>query len=235
MMNAVTAEACHALHTLRQRLSERLGNGFGIACTGVDGDPQRLYPEEFAAVRQAVARRQREYAAGRQAARQAMMDIGWPPMAIPSASDRSPVWPEGLVGSISHTNRSCVAVVCPSHQVCGIGVDLEYDLPMNDDLWSTICTPEELAWVAAQDASLQGLWVTRMFSAKEAYFKWQYPQTGQMLEFRDVHVALHIQSMSFHVGLVEVTRARTNLRRSFGQLLIPDGVVLAVVTDSVNL
>lgn len=232
MMNTVTAEASQARHTLRQHLSDRLGHGFGIACTGIDGDPQCLYEEEFAAVRKAVPRRQREYAAGRQAARQAMMDIGWPPVAIPSASDRSPVWPVGLVGSISHTSKSCIAAVCPRHHVCGIGIDLEDDLPMAYDFWSTICTPEEHAWVTGQAASLQGLWVTRMFSAKEAYFKWQYPQTGQMLEFRDLHVDIHTESMNFDIRPVAVDRTRTIPRHSSGQLLMSNGVVLALVVGS---
>lgn len=231
-MDALIAESSQAPCSLRQHLAERLGHGFGIACTGVDGDPQRLYPEEFAFVRQAVSRRQREFAAGRQAARQAMMAIGWPPVAIPSASDRSPVWPEGLVGSISHTSRSCVAVVCPSHHARGIGIDLEHDLPMEPELWGTICVPHERAWVTAQTVSLQGLWVTRLFSAKEAYFKWQYPQTGQMLDFQDVHVDFDIQSMGFDIHSTAVNKSDILPLHVSGELLIGNGEMLALVTES---
>ncbi|MBA4264261.1 MAG: phosphopantetheinyl transferase [Comamonadaceae bacterium] len=231
MMETATAESSHSLITLRQRLAERLGKGFGVACSGVDGDPQRLYPEEFEAVRKAVPRRQREFSAGRQAARQAMMDIGWSPMAIPSAADRSPVWPEGLVGSISHTRQWCVAVVCPTHLVRGIGIDMEHDQPMGPELWDTICTPEEHAWVATQAASLQGLWVTRLFSAKEAYFKWQYPQTGQMLEFQDVQVVINTQTMSFDIHPASVKRTRMRAHRRPGQFLVSDEHLLAWVVE----
>lgn len=191
MDDIACAEPSLALHTLRQRLAERLGPGIGVACTGIDGDPQRLYPEEFAAVRRAVPRRQREFAAGRQAARQAMADIGWPPVAIPSALDRSPVWPEGLVGSISHTGRACVAVVGLREQVHAIGIDIENDLPMDPRLWPMICTPEERAFVSTQPTPLQGRLVTWLFSAKEAFYKWQYPQTRRMLDFQDVRVELN--------------------------------------------
>jgi enterobactin synthetase component D len=183
-------EPLTAPQALRERLSERLGPDVGVVCTGVDGDPQALYPEEFEAIRNAVPRRQREFAAGRQAARQAMAQIGWPPAAIPSAADRSPLWPEGLAGSISHTGQACVAVVGRREHVHSIGIDLENDVPMDPALWSTICTPAEAAFVNAQPAGTQGRLMTWLFSAKEAFYKWQYPRTRRLLEFQDVHVRL---------------------------------------------
>lgn len=191
MTEAITrTQPLAALQALRGQLSERLGPGVGVACTGVDGDPQALYPEEFETIRQAVPRRQREFAAGRQAARQAMAQIGWPPAAIPSAADRSPIWPEGLTGSISHTRHACVAVVGPCEDISAIGIDLEDDVAMEPALWSTICTPAEAAFVSTRPAEIRGRLVTWLFSAKEAFYKWQYPRTRRMLEFQDVHVRL---------------------------------------------
>ena len=98
------------LHALHQELARELGPGVGMACTDVDGDPRELWPQEREAVLKAIPRRQREFAAGRAAAREALTQLGWPAQAIPSAPDRSPVWPEGLVGSIAHTHSTCVAV-----------------------------------------------------------------------------------------------------------------------------
>ena len=184
------AEPPLALHTLCANLTERLGPGIGVACTGVDGDPGALYAEEFAAVQKAIPRRQREFAAGRLAARQAMARIGRPPAAIPSAPDRSPIWPDGLTGSISHTDRACLAVVGASGNGQSIGIDLEDDVPMDPALWDSICTPGERAFVSRLPETLQGRLVTRLFSAKEAFYKWQYPRTRRMLEFQDVHVTL---------------------------------------------
>ena len=192
------AEPLAALHALRERLSERLGPGVGVACAGVDGDLQALYPEEFEAIRKAVPRRQREFAAGRQAARQAMAQIGWRPAAIPSAADRSPIWPEGLTGSISHTGHVCVAVVGAHKDVHAIGIDLENDVSMDPALWRTICTPAEGAFVNTQPAGMRGRLVTWLFSAKEAFYKWQYPRTRRMLEFQDVCVTLSSSSFPTH-------------------------------------
>lgn len=197
------------LQVLRDRLAERLGPGIGIACMGVDGNLQALYPEERAAIRHAVPRRQREFAAGREAARQAMAQIGWQPMAIPSAPDRSPVWPEGLAGSITHTGRACIAVVGLREQKCSIGIDLEEDQPMDPALWNTICTPEEDVFVNSQPAGLRGSLVTRLFSAKEAFYKWQYPQTRRMLDFQDVRIVLSQAGLPAHFRIIQARKGTT--------------------------
>lgn len=209
------------LHAWRDRLAERLGPGIGIACMGVDGNLQALYPEELAAIPNAVPRRQREFAAGREAARQAMAQIGWPPMAILSAPDRSPVWPEGLAGSITHTSRVCVAVVGLREEKYSIGIDLEEDLPIDPSLWNTICTPEEYAFVKSQPARLRGSLVTRLFSAKEAFYKWQYPQTRHMLDFQDVHIVLSRAGFPTHFRIIQVRKGTTPDIQ--GQYLACDG------------
>lgn len=216
------------LHALQRQLAETLGPGFGVACTDVDGDPQALFPEESATIRQAVPRRQREFAAGRRAARQAMARIGRPPLAIPSAADRSPIWPEGLSGSLSHTDKACVAVVT-GQPGCFIGIDLENDLPVEQDLWDTICTPHERDWLAKQAEELQGIWVTRLFCAKEAFYKWQYPQTGLMLEFLDVQVDLNPHATGFGVRPAAGKSTHLPVGHATGQLLRGGGLVLAWV------
>lgn len=179
------------LRSLRQQLADTLGPDIGVACSGVDADPQRLWPEERPAVRQAVPRRQREFAAGREAARDAMARIGVRPVAIPAGPDRAPIWPSGLVGSITHTNQLCVAIVGRRDQVHAVGIDIEEARPLQADLWETICTPEELVVVMSLPAAERGLQVTRLFCVKEAYYKWQHPQTQRMLEFSDVQVTWH--------------------------------------------
>ncbi|MCV0440851.1 MAG: 4'-phosphopantetheinyl transferase superfamily protein [Hydrogenophaga sp.] len=233
MMAAIAcAEPYLSLHTtLRQSLADRLGPGIGIACTGVEGDPRRLYPEEFAAVSRAVPRRQREFAAGREAARQAMAQIGWAPVAIPSAPDRSPVWPKGLAGSITHSAGACVAVVCPQSLWQAVGIDLEEDQPMEPALWDTICTPEEAAFVNTQPAVLRGRWVTWLFSAKEAFYKWQYPQTRHTLEFQDVRVLL--PHMGFPTNF-RIVQARTGTTPGIrGECLARNGHLLTWVIGNV--
>ena len=218
-----------SLQALRQGLAERLGPGIGIACVDVDGDPRRLYPEECAAVRLAVPRRQREFAAGRQAARRAMMDIGLAPSAIPSAPDRSPVWPEGLVGSISHNDHACVAVVCPQGQA--IGIDIEVHRPIETTLWSTICTPQEMALLSSRTEPLRGLAVAHLFSAKEAVYKWQYPLTGRMLDFQQVQITLGATMQTFSARIADTDPPADPAAEVNGHILVDqDHIVSWVLT-----
>lgn len=220
-----------SLQALRQRLAERLGPGIGIACVDVDGDPRRLHPEECAAVRLAVPRRQREFAAGRHAARRAMMDIGWPPQAIPSAPDRSPVWPEGLVGSISHNDHACVAIVCPQGQWQAIGIDIEVHRPIETTLWSTICTPQEMALLSSRTEPLRGLAVSHLFSAKEAVYKWQYPLTERMLDFQQVQITLGATMKTFSARIADTDPAAAPAAEVNGHILVDrDHIVSWVLT-----
>lgn len=215
------------LDNLRQQLAKALGPGIGVACRDVDGNPADLWPVEERAIQKAIPRRQREFAAGRAAARESMAQIGYPPAAVPCAPDRSPTWPVGLVGSIAHTSSACVAIVASRIQVHAIGVDVEEDVEMDQTLWPTICTPGELAALAALPQSERGQCVTRHFCAKEAFFKWQYPQTGRMLEFCDVQVTLISDYSSFCVSpAVSVTESLPTCSRE-GGLMASNGLMLA--------
>jgi enterobactin synthetase component D len=213
--------------TLREQLAKQLGPGIGFACRDVDGDPKELWPVEREVVVNAIPRRQREFAAGRAAARDAMAQLGLPPQAIPSAPDRSPVWPEGLVGSIAHDRNVCIAIAGRRDQVGALGIDIEEDLEIDTTLWRAICTPQELASISALPKSEQRRCVTRLFCAKEAYFKWQHPQTGQMLDFCDVQILFSSNQTGFSTvpALSENTSFPTCARE--GRLLICGGMVLA--------
>lgn len=214
------------LQSLHQQLAQALGAGVGVACTGVDGEPGLLWPAEREAILKAVPARQREYAAGRQAARAAMQQIGCVPAAIPSAPDRSPVWPDGLTGSIAHGGQVCVAVVGRRHQVHAVGIDIEEDRALEPDLWPSLCTAEERALLDQLPPHERGRRVTRLFCAKEAFYKWQYPQTGRLLDFLDVQVAFSADATGF---VVHATSRDTPLPRCSrqGTLLARDGLVLA--------
>lgn len=217
------------LQSLCQQLGNQMSAGIGIACTDVDGDPQALYSVEVDAIRRAIPRRQREFAAGRAAAREAMAHIDWPPTAIPSAPDRSPVWPRGLVGSIAHNRIGCVAIAGRQQQVHALGVDLEEDVPIEAALWETICTPEELNLLSSIPQSEQGRWVTQVFCAKEAFYKWQFSQTSRMLSFCDVHVSFNSNNQEFraHTERVGPRHPPRNSLEGRGHLISSSGLLLA--------
>lgn len=143
-----------------------------------------LWPGE--AVPNAVASRQREFAAGRQAARAAMCQLSLPAQAIPAGPDRAPIWPSGLTGSITHSGRLCLAAV--THAPRLIGVDLEPATPLDAGLWDSILLPQEIAALA--DDPNAGLRAKLIFSAKESAYKAQYARSKTLFGFEVIHITL---------------------------------------------
>ncbi len=212
MSRSVSAEGTTEtpdLALMRVRLAQALGPeiGVGLAETRA-GNPENLWPTERTSILAAVSKRQSEYAAGREAARQALAKIGHAPVAIPSAPDRSPIWPDQVVGSLAHTDDVCVAVAAWKRHTPALGIDMEPDQAMDDSLWPHICAPHELAALNTLPPGLKGRHATRLFCAKEAFYKWQYPQTGQLLEFHDVQIEIDPDCTGFRVEIDALLAAR---------------------------
>jgi 4'-phosphopantetheinyl transferase EntD len=106
-----------------------------------------LLPEEAAEIAKAVAKRRFEFATGRACARQALAQLGVAPLALVSGPDRAPLWPAGVVGSISHTDRWCAAAVARARDVAALGIDLEPDEPLAPELWKQVATERERRWL----------------------------------------------------------------------------------------
>lgn len=138
----------------------------------------------------AVPERQREFLAGRAAARRALAGLGLPPMPIPAGEDRAPQWPPGIIGSISHTRTACLAAVSLDPMLRGLGIDLEEDTPLQADLWDTILMPPEQGALRRRPKAEQGFLAKVAFSAKEAAYKAQYPHSRTLFGFDMLSVEL---------------------------------------------
>lgn len=158
--------------------------GTAVAALVIADNRAPPYPAEATAVATAIPRRQAEFAAGRAAARAALCALGHAPVAIPAGSQRQPLWPPGIGGSIAHAAGLAVAAL---RRGGPLGIDIETDAALEPDLWPLICTPAETAALPDRD---RGAYVRQVFSAKEAVFKAQFPVTGAMLGFDAVTVRL---------------------------------------------
>jgi 4'-phosphopantetheinyl transferase EntD len=152
------------------------------------GDPRLLLPEEAEHVGRAVPKRVQEFAAGRLCARRALAEFGIVDFPIRVAGDRQPIWPERIAGSITHTAGFCAAVVAERRRIGAIGLDSEVVGDVNAEIWPSICVPIETAWIDSLPAAQRPAAVTLIFSAKEAFYKCQYPLMRESLDFRDVSV-----------------------------------------------
>jgi enterobactin synthetase component D / holo-[acyl-carrier protein] synthase len=152
------------------------------------GDPLLLLPAEAENLGRAVAKRKYEYAAGRLCARRALAEFGIVGFPLRAADDRRPLWPESMIGSITHTADFCAAVVAESRRIRALGLDSEIVGQVTSPLWPTICAPREIAWLRSLPVSEQPPAATLIFSAKEAFYKCQYPLARDRLDFLDAVV-----------------------------------------------
>ena len=153
-------------------------------------DPGALYPDEARHLQRAVPKRAEEFAAGRLCARLLLREFGINDFAIEVGTHRQPLWPEALVGSITHTTGFCAAVVAPKKCLRSVGIDTEITGSVKTELWRNICTPAETTWLGSLPESEQLAAATLIFSAKEAFYKCQFALTQERLGFQDVSVAL---------------------------------------------
>ena len=138
-------------------------------------DVGALWEVEAAHVRQAVPRRQHEFATGRVLLREL---IGRP-VAIPPAANRSPTLPTGLRGSLAHDRELVVAAVSAEPSVLAIGIDLEP---------TTRLEPEIAALVLRADE--EGVDAHHAFTLKEAAYKAWSTMGGRLLDHHDVRVSV---------------------------------------------
>jgi 4'-phosphopantetheinyl transferase EntD len=146
-----------------------------------------LHPDEAAlAVRMGEARR-REFALGRACARHALVRLGVPGPVL-RGPDRAPVWPQGVVGSLTHCDLLCAAAVARSGDIVAIGLDAETDEPLSPRMGQRVCTEAERLHLARLPRRPAGTWEKLVFSAKESFYKAWYTIARSGLGFRDVEV-----------------------------------------------
>ncbi|MBP6750427.1 MAG: 4'-phosphopantetheinyl transferase superfamily protein [Xanthomonadaceae bacterium] len=177
-----------------------------------EADPAHLYPEELRHIERAVEKRRREFAAGRLLAREALASAGIADdlrlRALLPEPDRSPRWPEGVVGSITHCASLCAVAVAHAQDCAGLGLDVEPAQPLKSELLPQIVRPEEFERFDALPDAVRALGGIAAFAMKEALYKAIYPIRRRFLEFHDVEI-LRVG------GASDIAHAATDWRGEF--------------------
>lgn len=185
-----------------------------------------LYPGEEAFVARAGRKRYMEFRAGRICARYALAKLGIPSRAILVRDDRTPIWPSGTIGSISHTNEYCVAMATSTARFSGLGIDIETSTPMDLELSPIICSPSELRWLQSLAPGDQGTWLKALFVAKEAIYKCQFCVTERVLDFLDISIEFSPDGRSFRADSYSA-RVSDIALAIVGELFLMDTVIAA--------
>lgn len=166
-----------------------------------------LFGAEREVVARAVEKRRREFVTGRGLARDALGRLGVSAGAIGSGSHGEPLWPEGVVGSITHCAGFRACAVARSARALGIGIDAEPDLPLPAGVVEDVVHGPERALLRRDLGVDPG---RLLFSAKEAVYKAWFPLTGRWLGFDDAEVSVDADARTFRAVLrVDSTPLRT--------------------------
>jgi 4'-phosphopantetheinyl transferase EntD len=178
---------------------------------------QEPLPQEVPYIARAVKKRRQEFVAGRSCARSALAKLGFTAGAIRVGPSREPIWPEGVVGSITHDGDYCLAAAERSDHLRGIGIDLTESVELDLDLIDMICATEERASAAAL-ADRQMVPFKTIFCIKESVYKCLFPLVRQFFDVRDVAVELDPRTQSASVRLLNrqlFGRMEAHLRCAF--------------------
>lgn len=172
-------------------------------CIATNGDDASafLLPQEAAQFGWAVEKRVKEFTISRTCARRALQKLGLPATPILRGSHGEPVWPAGVVGSITHCDGYCAAAVALTSKVLAVGIDAEVHAALPLDVLHQVCFDDELLWLNQSPPDIH--WDCLMFSIKEAVFKAWFPLTERWLGFEDVQIAFNPDQRTFHARLLQ--------------------------------
>ncbi|MGC1166279.1 MAG: 4'-phosphopantetheinyl transferase superfamily protein [Solirubrobacterales bacterium] len=200
---------------------------------GDDEGAVALFPEEEAVVARAVERRRREFATGRACARRALKRLGGPAGPVLAGNRGEPVWPAGVVGSITHCRGYRGCAVAMATEMAALGIDAEPHEPLPDGLVDKVAGPEEMgALTELAQAESAIAWDRLLFSAKESVYKAWYPLTERWLGFEDAVLTLDPRERTFTARLLVPgpEQAGAEVHGFDGRWLVADGLVLTAVT-----
>ncbi|MFD2766214.1 4'-phosphopantetheinyl transferase family protein [Micromonospora eburnea] len=191
------------------------------------------YPGEEDLVARAVESRRREFVTARRCAREALGHLGYAPAPIRPGPKREPLWPAGVVGSITHCSGYRAAAVARNTALASLGIDAEPHGVLPDGVCEAVTVagePELLRRLSHADPSTH--WDRLLFSAKESVYKAWYPVTGRWLGFEEAELSIDPASRSFTARLL-VDGTRTDggppLTALHGRFLVADGLIVTAV------
>jgi len=191
-------------------LSELFPKYVHLACMHVQDAPLDVLDAERPLIKKAVEKRCREFSAGRCCARQALRKLGCADAPIIHDQNGAPLWPTGIVGSITHSTTHAAAAVARDSSLRGLGIDMETISRVSPAIADKILTAQEKTALQCQpDPAGQQRLLALFFSAKEAIYKCLHPLLQCRIGFQDARIACAPDQRS--ISIVMCTRIQSAL------------------------
>jgi len=171
-----------------------------------------------------------DFSTGRYCAKQAMEQIGIYDVIIPIGKDREPIWPDGIVGSISHCDSLTGAIVAKSSDHISLGLDIEEIGKVTTDLYDLVFTENEKSYLSNFAGRKLEEQSTLIFSIKEAFYKYQHPLTKTFLDFLDVELSL--PSMDNVLILSKQISKESEIRNNRIKYFFDNDCVISIITKN---
>jgi 4'-phosphopantetheinyl transferase EntD len=167
------------------------GHCASVSARIIDGSCSSL-PEEESYIRSAAPSRREEFLTGRWCARDALSKLGVPASPILVGCRREPLWPIGVVGTITHGAGLAAAVVGRVDRWRGIGIDIL-------EIESAVSLLREAdGLIASETEERQMKAITQgvdarvlLFSAKESVIKAISTSLQRFVDFMEIYVTLY--------------------------------------------
>ena len=206
-----------------------------VAAAEMYDDPTDLVPlpEEEPLVARSVAKRRNEFVTVRYCARQALGELGLPPVPILKGDKGEPCWPDGVVGSLTHCEGFRGAVVGRKAEVRSVGIDAEPHGVLPKGVLDAISLPAERAELTGLPAKLH--WDRILFCTKEATYKAWFPLTHRWLGFEDAHITFTVDgsgaagAFSSVILIDPAAESGPPLTSLAGRWSVGDGLVLTAI------
>jgi 4'-phosphopantetheinyl transferase EntD len=174
-----------------------------------EGTPSARIIEQFKSwlpedLKAAAEKRRIEFILGRYCAFKACEELGYDLKDLERGTTREPLWPDEVIGSISHTNGIVMALVGLTVDTKAVGIDIEGVIEPNrfNTIERMVLTDhdknflEENFYNSPKLAEIYSI----IFSAKEALFKLLYPTCKCYFDFREAD----IQSIDLVTGEINI-------------------------------
>ncbi|WP_127506874.1 4'-phosphopantetheinyl transferase family protein [Actinoplanes solisilvae] len=191
-----------------------------------DAPDEQPHPGEEHLITRAVDGRRREFMTTRRCARVALARLGVPAVPILTGPNREPLWPNGIVGSLTHCTGYRAAVVARATDLASIGIDAEPHAPLPPDVLRLVTSPAErdhLAELTTADPTVH--WDRLLFSAKESIYKAWHPLTARWLGFDEAELTIDPTTQTFTARLLVTDPIPMN-----GRYLVERNLVVTAVS-----
>lgn len=156
-----------------------------------------VHQAERELIRSASRSRKEEFYGGRVCAAACLDALGEAATPVGRGPRNMPIWPQGIVGSIAHCSGYCAAAAARSGDVRALGIDIESVCVVESYLEPLVMTGPETQALGRLKGLERRQLATLYFSAKEAFFKAQFPLTHVFLDFKAVTVEADAGALSF--------------------------------------